>query len=76
MDVRESYFKNKVTSLMMKSTVVKTLNKAPIAKKEKHLETTAKESSKNHHKSNGTLNGTKKKDKNSASNIISPLALK
>jgi hypothetical protein len=33
MDVRESYFKNKVTSLMMKSTVVKTLNKPPMAKK-------------------------------------------
>lgn len=41
-DVRESYFKNKVTSLMMKNTVVKTLNKAPMAKKGKPLEANAK----------------------------------
>lgn len=33
MDIRESYFKNKVTSLMMKNTVVKTLNKPPMSKK-------------------------------------------
>ena len=43
MDVRESYFKNKVTSLMTKNTVVKTLTKPPMAKKEKPLEITAKE---------------------------------
>lgn len=42
MDVRESYFKNKVTSLMMKGNVVKTLNKPPMAKKDKHLEVAAK----------------------------------
>ena len=41
MDVRESYFKNKVTSLMTKNTVVKTLTKPPMAKKEKPLEITA-----------------------------------
>lgn len=38
MDIRQSYFKNKVTTLMMKGNVVKTLNKPPMAKKEKHLE--------------------------------------
>lgn len=42
MDIRESYFKNKVTSLMMKGSVVKTLNKPPMAKKEKPLEISAK----------------------------------
>lgn len=42
MDIRESYFKNKVTSLMMKGNVVKTLNKPPMAKKEKPLEIAAK----------------------------------
>ena len=36
-DIRESYFKNKVTDLMMKGNVVKTLNKPPMAKKEKPL---------------------------------------
>lgn len=33
MDIREAYFKNKVQSLMMKNSVVKTLNKPPMAKK-------------------------------------------
>lgn len=47
MDIRESYFKNKVTSLMMKNNVIKTLNKPPMAKKEKPLQATAK---KEHHK--------------------------
>lgn len=42
MDIREAYFRNKVTSLMMKTNVVKTLNKPPMAKKEKPLEVSAK----------------------------------
>jgi hypothetical protein len=42
MDIREGYFRNKVTSLMMKGNVVKTLNKPPMAKKEKALEVSAK----------------------------------
>ena len=33
LDFRESYFKNKVTSLMTKNTVVKTLSRPPMAKK-------------------------------------------
>jgi len=33
MDIREAYFKNKVQSLMMKNSVVKTLNKPPMSKK-------------------------------------------
>lgn len=41
-DFRESYFKNKVTSLMTKNTVVKTLSKPPMAKKEKPLEAVAR----------------------------------
>lgn len=41
MDIRESYFKNKVTSLMTKNTVVKTLSKPPMAKKAKPLEISA-----------------------------------
>lgn len=32
MDIRESFFKNKVTSLMSRPTVIKTLNK-PMSKK-------------------------------------------
>lgn len=50
MDIRESYFKNKVTSLMMKGNVVKTLNKPPMAKKEKPLEISAKKEPKVHKK--------------------------
>jgi hypothetical protein len=41
MDVRESYFKNKVTSLMSRGNVIKSLNKPPMAKKEKPLEVPA-----------------------------------
>lgn len=40
-DIRESYFKNRVTSLMMKGNVVKSLNKPPMAKKAKHMEVIA-----------------------------------
>ena len=75
MDYRESYFKNKVTSLMMKSTVVKTLNKPPMAKKEKPLETSAKETAKTLSKPNGTSNG-KKKEKTVPQESVNPLALK
>ena len=42
LDFRESYFKNKVTSLMTKNTVVKTLSKPPMAKKEKPLQANAR----------------------------------
>lgn len=42
LDFRESYFKNKVTSLMTKNTVVKSLSKPPMAKKEKPLQTNAR----------------------------------
>lgn len=42
LDFRESYFKNKVTSLMTKNTVVKTLSKPPMAKKQKPLEANAR----------------------------------
>jgi hypothetical protein len=59
----------------MKSTVVKTLNKPPMAKKEKPLETTANSSNKPIIKSNGTSNG-KKKDKNLSQEVINPIALK
>ena len=48
---------------MMKSTVVKTLNKPPMSKKGKPLETNANQSAKQSSKANGTLNGSKKKDK-------------
>ena len=48
---------------MMKSTVVKTLNKPPMAKKGKPLETNANNNAKTSNKTNGTTNGTKKKDK-------------
>ena len=47
----------------MKSTVVKTLNKPPMAKKGKPLETNANQSAKQTSKINGTPNGSKKKDK-------------
>ena len=60
---------------MMKSTVVKTLNKPPMAKKEKPLETSAKNSSKPISKTNGTSNG-KKKDKTPSQEIVNPIALK
>ena len=75
MDIRESYFKNKVTSLMMKSTVVKTLNKPPMAKKEKPLETSAKVPTKPQSKPNGTANG-KKKEKIEPQQSMNPLALR
>ena len=37
MDIRESFFKNKVTSLMSRPTVIRNLNK-PMSKKNKHAE--------------------------------------
>ena len=37
MDIRQNYFLNKTTSLMSKATVIKTLNKPPMAKKSKPL---------------------------------------
>lgn len=64
----------------MKSTVVKTLNKPPMAKKGKPLETNANNNAKTSNKTNGTTNGTKKKDKTGQAsmnpNTVSPLALK
>jgi hypothetical protein len=41
-DPRESYFKNKVTSLMTKQTVIKSLKQNPMKKKAKPHEATAK----------------------------------
>lgn len=41
LDARESYFKNKLTALMMKANVVKSLTKPPMTKKEKPLEVVA-----------------------------------
>lgn len=35
-DSRQSYFKNKVTSLMTKQTVIKSLKQNPMKKKTKH----------------------------------------
>jgi hypothetical protein len=35
-DSRESYFKNKVTSLMTKQTVIKSLKENPMKKKARH----------------------------------------
>ena len=75
MDYRESYFKNKVTSLMMKSTVVKTLNKPPMAKKGKPLETSAKVPIKPQSKPIGSANG-KKKEKIEPQESLNPLALR
>lgn len=47
LDVRQSYFKNKLTSLMMKGNVVKSLSKPPpMTKKEKPLEVIAEEKEK------------------------------
>ena len=37
-DPRESYFKNKVTSLMTKQTVIRSLKENPMKKKQKHGE--------------------------------------
>ena len=37
MDIRESFFKNKVTSLMSRPTVIRNLNK-PMGKKSTHAE--------------------------------------
>jgi hypothetical protein len=37
MDIRQNYFLNKKTSLMSKSNVIKSLNKPPMAKKQKPL---------------------------------------
>lgn len=39
MDSRESFFKNRVTGLMAKPTVVKILNKSPMKKKKKKVDT-------------------------------------
>lgn len=45
-DIRECYFKNKVTSLMMRGNVVKSLNHAPpMAKKGQPMEAAAKKKS-------------------------------
>jgi hypothetical protein len=41
-DPRESYFKNKVTTLMTKQTVIKSLKENPMKKKNKHDEVPAK----------------------------------
>jgi hypothetical protein len=39
MDPRESFFKSRVTGLMSKPTVVKILNKPPMKKKKKKIDT-------------------------------------
>jgi hypothetical protein len=39
MDPRESFFKSRVTGLMSKPTVVKILNKPPMKKKKKKVDT-------------------------------------
>jgi hypothetical protein len=65
---------------MMKSTVVRTLNKPPMAKKEKHLEVTAKEEAKVDIKQNGDSKTSKKKEKTGTVTFsdqqVNPLALK
>lgn len=38
LDVRESYFRNKMASLMGRTNVIRSLNRPPMAKKEKPLE--------------------------------------
>ena len=75
MDVRESYFKNKVTSLMMKSTVVKTLNKPPMSKKEKALEVPANDPSKPSAKQNGPGSRKKSQKESNPDPNVNPLVL-
>ena len=60
MDIRQAYFKNKVQSLMMKNSVVKTLNRPPMAKKEKPLELLAKIQSKKSSKAKQEIASQKK----------------
>lgn len=42
-DQRESYFKNKVTTLMTKGVVIKSLKQNPMKKKAKHEEVACKQ---------------------------------
>lgn len=42
LDVRQSYFKNRMTALMGKQNVIRSLNKPPMAKKNKALEVESK----------------------------------
>lgn len=65
---------------MMKNSVVKTLNKPPMAKKAKPLEVTIKEEPKPENKQNGDGKASKKKDKQPIQQVevqtVNPLALK
>jgi hypothetical protein len=57
LDARESYFKNKLTALMMKANVVNSLTKPPpMTKKEKPLEVVA-------HKEKGVIGKVEKLEK-------------